>query len=77
MSCRPAQLRTGDRLMLVDGLGRSETLIEFIRREPARGKGCPATNWIRSHEWRGANGPDDDGTCTISDYELSRRARLI
>lgn len=75
---RPSTLKPGQPLMVSCPLGGAESRERrayFVRREPARGKGQPAKNFLRFPEYAGLDGPDDDGTCQISDYELSRRAR--
>lgn len=72
---KPSTLRKGDWLIVLDTLG-GERRAQFIRRVPARGKGCPARNLLRFPDFAGLDGPDDDGTCTMSDYDLSRRGRL-
>lgn len=75
MSLRPSQLHAGDRL-LITVLGGQQHKATFIRRTPAKGKGCPAVNYLRVPAFVGLSGPDDDGTCTISDYELSRNGQF-
>ncbi len=47
----------------------------FLRRQPAKGP-TPAVNWVRFPCFAGLAGPDDDGTCQIGDYDLSRRGRI-
>lgn len=47
----------------------------FMRRVPAQ-QGRPAANYLRFPDYAGLNGPDDDGTCEMSDYDLSRRGEL-
>ncbi len=44
----------------------------FLRRQPRRGP-TPAVNWVQFPCYAG---PDHDGTCQISDYDLSRRGRI-
>ena len=74
---RPSMLKPGQPLMVICPLGAElrERLVYFVRREPARGKGQPAKCFLRFPDYAGLDGPDDVGTCQISDYELSRRAR--
>jgi hypothetical protein len=74
---RPSKLKAGDRLMVRPALGGGAELeAYFVRREPAKGKGCPAKNTLRFPDFAGLDGPHDDGTATLSDYELSRNGRL-
>ena len=75
MSLRPSQLRAGDQL-LITVLGGQQRKATFLRRTPARGKGCPAVNYLRFPEYVGLYGPTDDGTRTMSDYNLSRQGQL-
>jgi len=44
----------------------------FIRRYPAEA-GRPAINVIRVPDYAGLSGPNDDGSCQISDYDFSRK----
>lgn len=68
---RPSTLRQGERITY-HGYTESFQAV-FIKRIPAKGKGCPAVNFIRIPAFAGLNGADDDGTCQISDYDLARR----
>lgn len=73
---KPSQLKPGQRLMFRPSLGDGqERLAVFVRREPARGKGRPAKNIVRFPDFEGLDGPEDDGTCQISDYDLARQGR--
>ena len=47
----------------------------FLRRRPAKGP-TPAVNWVRFPGYAGLYGPEDDGTCQISDHDLARRGRI-
>jgi hypothetical protein len=47
----------------------------FVRRVPAQ-QGRAAVNFLRFPDYAGLEGPDDDGTCAMSDYDLSRRGEL-
>jgi hypothetical protein len=73
---KPTQLKSGDRIILTLSLGSGEVEAIFVRREPSRGRGFPAVNYIRIPDHAGLNGAADDGACTLSDYELSRNGRL-
>ena len=44
----------------------------FVKRIPAD-SGRPAINYVRFPDFAGIRGEDDDGTCEMSDYFLSRR----
>ncbi|MCO1335341.1 hypothetical protein MO867_13465 [Microbulbifer sp. OS29] len=72
---RPSQLKAGDQIQYRSIFGTERVAI-FQKRIPSRGKGQPAKNYLRFPEFAGLNGPDDDGTCVVSDYDLSRRGRL-
>jgi hypothetical protein len=71
---RPSKLRAGDSVMYTT-FGGVERRAVFVSREPARGKFRPAVNVLRFPDFAGQDGPDDNGICTVSDYEFSRRAR--
>lgn len=68
---RPTMLRRGDQVS-VRTLGGLERIAFFVRRERAE-KGRPAKNFLRFPDFAGINGPDDDGTCEMSDYDVSRK----
>ncbi|MEO1902632.1 MAG: hypothetical protein ABGX87_12820 [Alcanivorax sp.] len=73
---KPSELKPGQRLMIRPSLGDDgERLAFFVRREPARGKGAPAKNFVRFPDFEGLDGPEDDGTCQMSDYHLARQGR--
>lgn len=72
----PAKLKPGDKVMVACIGAVTTRTAYFVRREPARGKGRPAKNWLRFPDFAGLDGPQDEGLCTMSDYELSRRGRL-
>lgn len=77
MSLRPSQLRRGDRVLVETILGlKTMRKAIFVKREPARGKGCPACNHLIFPEFAGLDGPDDDGLCMMSDYDLARQGSL-
>jgi len=71
---RPTTLKPGDRLSIRMPLSSRETAY-FVKRRPAAG-GRPAVNLLRFPAYAGLNGPDDDGTCGMSDYDLSRRGEI-
>lgn len=61
---RPTLLKPGRKVKC------SGHVMTFLRRDrqPCR----PAVNWFQCDAYRGINGPDDDGRCTMSDYAVSR-----
>lgn len=71
---RPSTLRKGDAI-LYSTWGGAERRAVFVCRRPSRGKGCPAVNIVKFPDYQGQDGPDDQGLCHISDYDLSRRGR--
>ena len=70
---RPSQIKPGTQLT-IQMIGGSTKTAHFIKRIPAEG-GRMAVNYLRFPEYAGLNGPDDDGTCEMSDYDLSRRGQ--
>ena len=64
---RPSALRAGERVRVRSAL--SVQTAYFVRRRPAQG-GCQAVNYLRCPALAG---PEDDGVCEMSDYEVSRR----
>lgn len=72
---KPSQVKPGDKLLISPvGVGRATTAF-FVRRIPAS-QGRKAINLVRFPDFAGLDGPDDDGTTEMSDYDLSRRGRL-
>ncbi len=69
---RPTKLKHGNKLLIRPALGTESHIGFFVRREPARG-GRKAVNYVRFPDYAGLNGPSDDGTIPMSDYDLSRR----
>ena len=69
---KPSKLKPGNRLVVSTSLGAKETAY-FVRREPAPRPGRKAVNYLRFPGFAGQNGPGDDGTCQMSDYDVSRR----
>jgi hypothetical protein len=74
MSCKPSQLRKGDKIQM-QSPGKPYTCF-FVRREP-RECGRPARNVLFSPDWVGLNGTDDKGEAVCSDYELSRKGTVL
>lgn len=69
---RPSKLKAGEKLLIKPAFGTQNSTAYFVRRVPA-GCGRKAVNYLRFPGYAGLNGPDDDGTCEMSDYDLSRR----
>lgn len=68
---KPLKLKQGDKLLIKGAFeGQTETAF-FIRRIPAEA-GRKAINYLRFPGYAGVNGPDDNGTCEMTDYDLSR-----
>jgi len=72
---RPSKLKPGMELRVIDSFGEARTAF-FVRREPRR-YGHPAVNYVRFPDYAGLDGPEDDGTCQMSDYDLSRRGQCL
>ncbi|MBL3589170.1 MAG: hypothetical protein JMN24_05150 [gamma proteobacterium endosymbiont of Lamellibrachia anaximandri] len=73
---KPTTLKYGEKLRIKPALGTTTETAYFVRRIPAR-SGRKAVNYVRFPEFAGLNGPDDDGTCEMSDYDLSRRSERV
>ncbi len=69
---RPSKIIPGTQLLITPSGGGQRNIAFFVRRIPAQG-GRPAKNYLRFPRFAGLDGPNDDGTCEMSDYELSRR----
>ena len=67
---RPSTLKAGERVRVRGAFGVQPAY--FVRRRPAQA-GRPAGNYLRCPAHAGMHGPADDGTCEMSDYEVSRR----
>ena len=67
---RPSTARPGEKVWVRTALGGQPAY--FVRRLPAR-PGRQAVNYLRFPAFAGMNGAEDDGTCEMSDYEVSRR----
>ena len=72
---RPTLLRPGDQVV-VTLFGGTKAPAEFVRRVPARG-GVKAVNYLRFPGFAGQDGPEDDGTCQMSDYDVSRKVEAL
>ena len=69
---RPSKIKAGTKLLVKSTFGDHLLKAVFIKRIPAAG-GRAAVNYLRFPDFAGMDGPDDDGTCQMSDYDLSRR----
>ena len=67
---RPSTIKAGERVRVRGALGAQTAY--FVRRRPAQG-GRQAVNYLRFPAFAGMDGAEDDGTCEMSDYEVSRR----
>ena len=67
---RPSTLKAGERVRVRGAF--SVPTAYFVRRRPAQGGRRPV-NYLRFPGYAGMHGPADDGTCEMSDYEVSRR----
>ena len=67
---KPSMLKKGDELTIKSASG--EQIAFFMYRVPAEA-GQKAMNYLRVPCYAGLNGPSDNGTCQMSDYDLSRR----
>lgn len=72
----PSKIKPGTKLKIhpVFNSG-ADAVAFFVKRIPAQ-CGCKAVNYLRFPDYAGLDGPDDDGTCQMSDYELSRRGEF-
>lgn len=70
---KPSKITAGTKLLVTSSLGNEKLTAYFIRRVPAKGRGCPAVNYLRFPAFAGMDGPKDNGVCQMSDYDLSRR----
>lgn len=66
---KPTLLKPGRKVLVSGILGHAQ--MTFVRRDRAC-CGQPAVNVFQCDEFRGLNGPEDKGLCTMSDYRVSR-----
>jgi len=71
---RPSTLKAGDKLIYRSICG-IEHIAYFVRRQP-HAHSRKADNYLRFPDFAGQDGPDDQGICVVSDYDLSRNARF-
>lgn len=73
---KPSKINAGTKLKIHPVFGSGADVIAyFVKRIPAQ-CGRKAVNYLRFPDYAGIDGPDDDGTCQMSDYELSRRGEF-
>lgn len=72
---RPSKIKAGQKLLIQPSLGSKSQIAYFIKRIPAS-CGRQAVNLLRFPDFAGLDGADDDGTCQMSDYDLSRRGMV-
>lgn len=70
---KPSKIKAGQKLKIQPSLGGGvDRTAYFVKRISAE-CGRKAVNYVRFPDYAGLDGPDDDGTCQMSDYDLSRR----
>lgn len=72
---KPSTLKPGNRFLLICSDQRQREAV-FVRRYPAQG-GHKAVNIIRVPDFAGLEGPNDDGACTLSDYDFARKTQPL
>lgn len=73
---KPSKIKPNQKLLIKPCLGGSESRIAFFVKRLPSISGRPAVNFVRFPDYAGLNGSHDDGTCQMSDYDLSRRGKL-
>jgi hypothetical protein len=74
---KPSALRPGDTLRRLSGRGANPSRVyTFLRIEPGQ-PGRRADAVLRCEDYRGLNGPDDAGLCTVSAGELARHFERV
>lgn len=73
---KPSQLRSGDKVRRVAGIGTHGRVLNFIRIEP-RQAGRKAIAVLQCDDYRGQAGVDDQGLCTVSAAELARNFEQV
>lgn len=68
---KPTSLKKNDRVKIIHPIG--DPVIGIFEERKPRAPGRKAYNIIRVNEYAGLDGPDDDGTVIMSDYDVSRR----
>ena len=72
---KPSKIKRGQKLLIKAALGTESLTAFFVKRIPAQ-CGRKAINLVRFPEYEGLMSPEDDGTCEMSDYDLSRRGEF-
>ncbi len=67
---KPTSLKRGQKVQFTC-IGGTFTFT-FLRRDR---EVRPARNWFQCDDFRGLNGPDDDGKTPLSDYDVSRKCQ--
>jgi len=70
ITMKPSKIKPGQEIRINGRIGF------YVRRYPTQ-SGRPAINIIRVPDYAGLNGPDDDGSCQISDYDFSHKVTRI
>lgn len=73
---KPSQLRAGDKVRRVAGIGTRGRVLSFIRIEPRQG-GRKAIAVLQCDDYRGQTGADDQGVYTVSAAELARNFEQV
>ena len=75
---KPSLLKSGQRVVVVSDLGAPREMIFLRRLRPGReiplGQGAECL--FRCEDFRGLNGPEDPGLCTMTDARVVRTVRL-
>jgi len=71
---KPSKIKPGTKLNIKSAFGGYNTAY-FIKRTNAKA-GAKATNYLRFPDFAGLDSPEDDGTCQMSDYDLSRQGEI-
>lgn len=73
---KPSQLRTGDKVRRVAGIGTRGRVLSFVCIEP-RESGRKAIAVLQCDDYRGQAGATDQGLCTVSADELARNFEQV
>jgi len=72
---RPSEIKPGTKLLIssLSGLTDDKYIAIFQERVPKGPGGRKPYNVLKVPDFVGINGPDDEGICHMSDFDLSRR----